>query len=169
MTGDGQAWDTPEFWLKSEIARKIREIYGCYIYLEHRVRDLVKYADAGELQGPRQSGRVDIVLYEKTPVARNASVTALIEVKKITNPWSFNEDVARLINIGRLWRGVHIIVVGLFACKNSQQCNDLFRELERSISDVQGLTTPKVISSAIKADRWGTVSGIAGLAIQRQV
>ena len=46
MTGDGEAWDTPEFWLKSEIARKIRDTYGCYIYLEHRVRDLVKYADA---------------------------------------------------------------------------------------------------------------------------
>lgn len=168
MTGDGEARDVPEFWLKSEIARKIKEIYGYYVYLEHRVRDLVKYADAGELQGPRQSGRVDIVLYEKRAVVKDAAVMALIEVKKITNPWSFNEDAARLLDIGLLWSGAHVIVAGLFVCKSSQQCHDLFRELEKSISDVQGLTAPKVISSAIGVDRWGTVSGIAGLVIQRQ-
>jgi hypothetical protein len=128
----------------------------------------VKYADVGELHGSRQSGRVDIVLYEKTALAKNASVTALIEVKKITNPWSFNEDAARLLDIGRLWSGAQIVVAGLFVCKSTQQCNDLFRVLEKSISDVQGLTTPKVISSAIDADRCGTFSGIAGLVIRPQ-
>jgi hypothetical protein len=167
MTGDASAWDAPEFWLKSEIARKIYKKCQCYVYLEHRVRDLVKYADAGQLKGPRQTGRVDIVLYQKTSIASDASVMALIEIKKITNSWSFNEDADRLLDLGRLWPTAHLIVAGAFYCNDAKQFNDLSGEIEKAVSEVKGLIAPKIVSSPINADRWGIFSGVAGLVVHR--
>ena len=56
MTGDGQVWDTPEFWLKAQIARHLRKEYGFYIYLERRVSHLVSDANSGELEKRSTSG-----------------------------------------------------------------------------------------------------------------
>jgi len=61
MTGDAGAWATPEFWLKSEIARALMQEKKYYLYLEHRVSDLRRFANDGReipltLQGDRQAG-----------------------------------------------------------------------------------------------------------------
>ena len=56
-------------------------------------------------------------------------------------------------------------MAGLFACKSSQQRNDLFREIEKALSEVKGLTNPRLVYSPVDPDRRGTFSGMAALAI----
>jgi hypothetical protein len=157
MTGDGQVWDTPEFWLKAQIARHLRKECGFYIYLERRVSDLVSDANSGELEkraleGVRQTGRIDLVVYEGTQDPSQASIIGVVEVKKVTSSWCFNDDILRILDVLRLVPDAHGIVAGLFQCKHSQQAQDLRPALATSLNGVPGLARDTDLQLATTKD-----------------
>jgi hypothetical protein len=89
MSGMG-AWDTPELWMQCRIATALHDRF--YVMLEARVSDLLEWNRSGlHLKGSQDTeslgGRVDIVLFERTPVPEKAPVVGLIEIKKHGQRW----------------------------------------------------------------------------------
>jgi hypothetical protein len=166
MSGDAMTWDVPEFWLKAEVARSLQVKNQYYIFLERRVSDILSDAQSGSevplsLQGERQTGRVDIALYERTPNPVDAGLVSVIEVKKMGNIWCFNSDALRIRDIAQLWSD-HIcgIIAGLFCCVSEGQAQSLFMETEKRLSEACSAQI-KLTHSPIVKDVRGSYSGMA--------
>jgi len=169
IAGDAHVWDTPEFWLQSEIANALAKAH--FVRLEHRVSDTLHYASDGVSDSPereveRQTGRVDIALYEKVPNPNDASLNAIIEVKKIVNDWCLNADAARILAISKSC-GDHVrgIVGGLYFAKSQDQMNALFHEITNRLREIQVSPSMLIKASPATVDARGFHSGFVAAQI----
>jgi hypothetical protein len=108
MTGDGCAWDTPELWIQSEVARKIREKHRLLVWLEPGIEKVLGWLNHGTdipltLQGLRTTGFLDIALFEPANVMEQSDFRGIMEIKSgITKGTECDKDADRIRNIGML-------------------------------------------------------------------
>jgi hypothetical protein len=139
MTGDAGAWPTPEFWLQAEIARSLKDTKDFYIIFEETLSNIAARANSKRKnpltwQGARQTGRVDIALYECT---EDAKINAVIEVKKLVIASSFDEDLHRIVDIHRICGGQLCgIVIGLYTHGSAVQVETAFNQVTASLNKV---------------------------------
>ena len=108
------------------------------------------------MQGDRITGRVDIALYERTPKPEDASLKAVIELKKIDSDYCSQDDAIRVREISRVWENKILgIVAGLFSCVSEDQARSLFEETEKRLGEVVGSSRIKFVHTAIEIDAHG--------------
>jgi hypothetical protein len=152
--GDWSNWMPPEHWIQCEVARALQATRRYLVYLEHSVRDLHSWSNTPDvpLEGARQTGKFDVVVYDWHPDADYAKPAALIEWKcgLHRDGARMNKDAERILAVARRFdTPVCGIVAGLAAY---QDRDDLIGKTQQHLTKIAGksidvCTSPPLVNA----------------------
>jgi hypothetical protein len=165
MSGDASVWDTPEQWIQSEVARRIREKRRLLVWLEPGMNKLLEWKILqseimASSEDERTTGFLDIVLFDPFGPIKEGDFRAIVELKSVISRGSeFNYDAKRIRFIGRHARPLCGIVAGIYIDDPSKMTQRLLKDLD--------VDSSAVILQTGGRDPGGSAFGAIGALVQR--
>jgi hypothetical protein len=144
-----RAWTPSEFSMRAapesfvqmiiagELSKLDKKTGGVKLLLEASVAELLKKPEDKKSSRSIRTGRIDIVVYYKSMPQRPR---LLIEVKKITRPSSFNEDLKRILELmDRCEEIQNGVLIGYGTRVKKDKLTELFENTKRELKkELQG-------------------------------
>jgi hypothetical protein len=145
MSGDASIWQAPERWIQSEVARKLKQRLGIFIWLEPGMDKVLEWVRDPQvlivpaLADARTTGFLDLALFEPHDPVDQSDFRGIVELKTMVNTGSeFNADANRIRYIGSHCRsGLCGIVAGIYAGDAARLVQQMKRSLSLSDSDIR--------------------------------